>query len=99
MTPKTQPVPKGPMPEGSAPYRKTPVFEASTIPAGLLAEHSTKPGVWGLITVEHGTLELTIPSTGERFELTPERPGVVEPEVPQFVTPLGPVRFLVEFWR
>ena len=31
--------------------------------------------------------------------LTPERPGVVEPEVAHEVEPLGPVRFLVEFLR
>lgn len=96
--PNPAPIP-GPMPGGLTPYRKTPVFEATTIPTALLSEHSTKAGVWGLITVEIGTLSLTFTKTGERFELTPENPGVIEPEAPHAIAPLGPVRFQIEFWR
>ena len=35
----------------------------------------------------------------EEHVLTPERPGVVEPEVPHEVEPSGEVRFFVEFLK
>ncbi|MBT3307566.1 MAG: DUF1971 domain-containing protein, partial [Alphaproteobacteria bacterium] len=41
-------------------YRRTPVFTEDTIPKGLRNEHSTKPGVWGVIHVMSGTLLYTI---------------------------------------
>ena len=33
------------------------------------------------------------------FELSPDRPGVVQPEQPHEVEPLGDVHFYVEFYR
>jgi tellurite resistance-related uncharacterized protein len=80
------------------PYRRTPEFTASTIPKGLLKEHTTKPGVWGVIHVTQGLLEYRILSpVPERHLLTPDKPGIVEPTVPHEVAPIGPVRFYVEF--
>ena len=38
------------------PYRRTPVFDENTLPAGLRREHRTKPGVWGIIRVFEGRL-------------------------------------------
>jgi hypothetical protein len=31
--------------------------------------------------------------------LTPEAPGIVVPELPHHVEPLGDVEFYVEFWK
>jgi len=88
-----------PLPEGLAPYRRTPVFTEATVPAGLTKDHATKSGVWGVIHVTEGRLRYTIPSGEEEHELTPGVDGIVEPEVKHHVTPLGAVTFYVEFWR
>ncbi|MEM1200338.1 MAG: DUF1971 domain-containing protein [Pseudomonadota bacterium] len=87
------------LPEGLTPYRRTPVFTEETVPAGLLRDHQTKAGVWGVIEVSAGRLRYTIPSSGEVVELHAGLKGIVEPEVPHHVTPLGEVTFSVEFWR
>jgi len=87
------------LPPGLAAYSRTKTFTEETVPASLLNDHATKPGVWGLITVEAGRLDYTIAATGETVTLEPGTPGVVEPEVTHKVTPLGAVTFHVEFWR
>lgn len=89
-----------PLPPDAVPYQRTREFSQSTIPAGLLRRHTTKPGVWGRIQVLEGSLRYRIlEPVREEHVLTPERHGVVEPEVPHEVEPLGPVRFFVEFLR
>jgi tellurite methyltransferase len=45
------------LPDGFAPYKRTPTFTEATVPRGLLETHSTKEGVWGLIHVVEGELE------------------------------------------
>lgn len=83
------------MPE---PYRSTPVFDETTIPTALRAEHRTKQGVWGLIRVIEGELNLTYAEPPIERVLTPGNPGVVEPGQTHFVTPLGKVRMQVDFY-
>lgn len=87
------------MPAGFAPYKETPVFTEATVPDGLRKDHTTRPGVWARIVVDEGRLRYVVASMRADQELTPERPGVVLPEVPHHVEPLGSVRFHVEFWR
>jgi tellurite resistance-related uncharacterized protein len=87
------------LPPTVAPYQRTKTFTRETVPKGLLADHDTKAGVWGVITVVEGRLEYVIPSAGETLILDPETPGIVEPEVPHHVRLLGPVAFFVEFHR
>ncbi len=87
------------LPPSLRPYRRTPTFDAETLPAGLRQSHRTKPGVWGLIQVLSGRLTYHIETSGETLTLTPARPGVVEPDIPHHVVPDGPVRFYVEFYR
>ena len=81
-------------------YRRTPTFDQGTIPSGLLRRHTTKAGVWGRIHVLEGELLYRVlePKPSEE-RLTPGHDGVVEPEVPHEVEPVGPVRFFVEFLR
>jgi len=67
------------------------------MPAGLRGDHSTKAGVWGLITVLEGQLRLTLLDNGEEQILDPSRPGVVAPEQPHRAEPIGPVRFTIDF--
>lgn len=79
-------------------YQRTNLFTQDTVPSGLLKNHSTKEGVWGLIQVEEGQLEYTI-EDNEVHVLTPGNNGVVEPTVKHHVRPLGDVLFSVEFYR
>jgi tellurite resistance-related uncharacterized protein len=76
---------------------------SGTIPAALLRDHNTKPGVWGLIHVTEGELRYCVTDPRRRPDmrlLSPGEPaGVVEPTILHHVAPSGPVRFHVEFWR
>ena len=86
------------LPDHVVAYHRTPVFTQDTVPPGLLKNHATKEGAWGLIEVEKGRLEYTIDDK-EVHILTPEFSGVVEPMVPHHVRPLGEVLFSVKFYR
>jgi tellurite resistance-related uncharacterized protein len=87
------------LPAGVAAYKRTATFTEETVPVGLLRDHRTKPGVWAKIVVEAGLLEYTLDSPSRTFTLTPENPGIAPPIAPHHVTPVGPVRFHVEFLR
>jgi tellurite resistance-related uncharacterized protein len=81
-------------------YRRTAEFSESTLPAGLRRRHTTKPGVWGRICVLEGSLRYRILEPAqEEHVLSAGLPGIVEPEVPHEVEPVGRVRFFVEFLR
>ena len=88
------------MPESVAPYARTPEFTEQTIPEKLQRAHDTKQGVWGKIVVLEGRLRYRIlePEVRE-YELSPERPGIIEPQISHEVAPLGKLRFYVEFHR
>jgi tellurite resistance-related uncharacterized protein len=91
------------LPDGHEAYRRTPTFTATTVPAALTADHSTKAGVWGIIHVETGTLIFR--STDPRRPaletvLTPnEVPGLIEPTIAHHVELIGDASFHVEFYR
>ena len=88
------------MPEGYAPYRRTAAFTDESVPEALCKHHTTKRGVWALIHVARGQLEYRVGTPLDSIEtLAPGTPGVVLPEVEHRVAPLGPVEFVVEFWR
>ncbi len=87
------------MPSGLTAYKRTPTFTEQSVPKGLLEDHNTKAGVWGQIHVESGKLMYIIPSRDQTKLLSPGDVGTVEPEMRHHVTPVGPVKFYVEFWR
>ena len=87
------------LPSGLKPYRRTETFTANTVPAGLLRDHKTKAGVWGVIHITRGSVRYRISTTGDTFKLTPETCGIVEPEVLHSVTLTEDAEFYVEFWR
>lgn len=88
------------LPEGVECYRRTQTFDEHSIPTGLTRRHELKAGTWGRILVSSGSLRYVIEASPEqRFELSAELPGIVEPGVPHRVEAEGPVRFLVEFHR
>lgn len=88
------------LPASTARYGGTPEFSEGSIPASLLRSHRTKAGTWAKIVVLEGRMLYRILEPDiEEIELSPERPGIVEPEVPHEVEAPGRVRFRVEFWR
>lgn len=91
------------LPEGLETYNRTATFTESTVPAALLADHSTKSGVWGLIQVEEGTLRYLVTdprrAPAERFLTSANEPAIVEPTILHRVEPIGAVRFHVAFLR
>jgi tellurite resistance-related uncharacterized protein len=76
-------------------------FKAETIPKGLLKEHSTKKGTWGIIRVDHGSLEYQINQpTVRKFVLVAPVKGVIEPGILHQVKALSDdLEFVVEFYR
>ena len=88
------------LPDDVRPYDATPTFTQESLPEALRRRHTTRAGVWAKIVVLEGRLLFRIlaPEVSETV-LTPETPGIVAPQVPHEVRPLGPVRFFVEFHR
>lgn len=88
------------MPDGFVPYKRTNEFDERTVPAGLLADHSTKHGVWGVIHVLAGGLRYIVePPLAREMFVDAEHPAVIVPAVAHRVRPMGTVRFFVEFYR
>lgn len=85
------------LPLGLKAYKRTAVFDQDTLPAGLRRSHRTRPGVWALIHVIEGRLRYRILEPFQEMELAPGKPGIVRPDQPHEVEPLGPVRMYVEF--
>ncbi|GHH25232.1 hypothetical protein GCM10008023_38340 [Sphingomonas glacialis] len=80
------------------PYKSTPVFDENTLPAGLRKEHRTKAGVWGIIRVLEGRLRYRVLDPITETILDPDHPGLVLPDQPHFVEPLGAMRMQVDFY-
>jgi tellurite resistance-related uncharacterized protein len=91
------------LPDGAEHYRSTAVFTEATVPAGLLADHSTKDGVWGSISVLSGKLRYLVSDPLREtlsILLEPHSPaGVIEPTILHRVEPVGSVAFQVDFFR
>ena len=88
------------LPDNVKPYKKTPTFTEESIPIGLLKSHTTKSGTWGKICINKGKLLYTIEvEPYESIELSPTKYGVVEPEIPHHIKPIGEVEFFVEFLK
>lgn len=80
------------------PYRSTPVFDEKTLPAALRGEHRTKAGVWGVIEVIEGQLKFILADgTGETI-LTPDQPGLVQPDQVHRVEPIGAMLMQIHFY-
>jgi len=90
--------PQDGLPPGLTAYKRTPVFDQDSLPAGLRRSHRTKTGVWGLIHVIEGRLHYRTFDPASETELAPGKPGVVRPGQLHEVEPLGPVRMFVEFY-
>lgn len=81
-------------------YKKTPEFDESSIPKGLLKAHQTKEGVWGKIILTKGKLEYKINGAESVIViLDKNNHGVVEPAILHEVKAIGDVKFYVEFYK
>lgn len=80
------------------PYRSTPVFDESTLPSALRIAHRTKAGVWGVIRLLEGELNLTFVDPRSEQLLSSGCPGVICPEQTHFVTPRGPLKMQIDFY-
>ena len=81
------------------PYKKTPVFTEESLPSGLKNDHSTKAGGWGKIILIEGTLQYRVNSLETDIVLSPNKLGIILPEILHSVALLGPVKFYVEFYK
>ena len=87
-------------PAGYAPYRRTPEFDESTVPAGLRRNHATRRGVWACIHVLAGELQYHVDAPiGRSFRVTAGSCAVIVPEVVHRIEVTATVRFFVEFSR
>lgn len=88
------------LPERVSNYFRTPTFSESSIPANLQKSHRTKADTWAKIVILKGRLlyRILTPEV-EEIELSPDKPGVVEPEIPHEVEAMGNVHFYLEFYR
>mmetsp|Transcript_10238 Transcript_10238/g.12953 ORF Transcript_10238/g.12953 Transcript_10238/m.12953 type:complete len:151 (-) Transcript_10238:173-625(-) len=76
-------------------------FTANKIPKGLLKEHSTKKGTWGVIKVNTGKLRYIINEpTPAEYVIDRYSCGIIEPGVKHEVAALtDDLEFVVEFHR
>ncbi len=83
------------------PYKKTPVFTPENIPKGLLAEHSTKAGTWGVLEVETGTLQYVVTQAGFEESVTIHTGGtaIIAPEHAHYVELSPEAVFQITFHR
>lgn len=87
------------LPAHFIPYKRTAEMSEATLPEGLRRRHATRAGVWAKIHVLAGRLRYCLEDSGATAELAAGDVGVVVPEVPHHVEPLGAVRLAVEFYR
>ncbi|HEY3496078.1 MAG TPA: DUF3565 domain-containing protein [Polyangiaceae bacterium] len=88
------------LPDGLTQYKVLGPFTETTLPAGLLRNHTLKPRVWGRIVVQEGKLLYVLERNPDvSFVLEPGTAGIVMPEEPHRVEPSGAVRFRIELLR
>lgn len=82
-------------------YNRTPSFTDVTIPDSIRNEHTTKAGVWGILTVEKGQLRyiVTEPGYEEEHLLHAGQTAVIAPQHKHYVKPHTDSSFYVAFYR
>jgi tellurite resistance-related uncharacterized protein len=85
----------------AAPYKTTPVFDQDSLPEAIRNEHRTKEGVWGLLRVLAGEVQLvfTDPPRTVTVTVTPDNPAPIPPQETHHVEVGGPMQMQVEFYR
>ncbi len=87
-------------PVGAVAYRRTPEFDAASVPRGLTSDHATRQGIWGRIHVLEGRLVYRVGTpVNTSFVVKAGSSAVVVPEVRHRVEPGKSARFYIEFSR
>ena len=88
------------LPQGAEAYRTIGPFDAASLPKGLRAEHSLKPGTWGLLELTEGALRFVWDDEkGGAEEISAPASLVVAPEVLHHVEGSGPFTLTITFYR
>ncbi len=88
------------IPGAAQEYKRSSIFDAATVPAGLLQRHTLKAGVWAEIVVVEGRVLYVIEDEDDAsFVLHPGLAGWVAPQAPHHVELLHGARFFVRFLR
>jgi tellurite resistance-related uncharacterized protein len=86
------------LPPGLEHVRTTAVFDAQTVPPGLLRAHRIAAGVWGRLTVDEGSLRFVFEDNpGGAVRVAAGESMIIPPSTPHHVEPDADVRFAVEF--
>ncbi len=86
-------------PAGLEEYKRTPLFDESSVPAGLLRNHSLKANTWGQIVVLKGRVSYFIGTPPKTQQLSPEQPGMVRPTQVHHIEVHPNTQFYVRFLR
>ncbi|MEZ5688501.1 MAG: DUF1971 domain-containing protein [Caenibius sp.] len=81
------------------PYKSTPVFDESTLPDAIRSAHNTKAGVWGLLVMLEGEVDLVFHDPRRIVRATPAQPAPIAPQAVHHVETDGPMQMKVEFYR
>lgn len=81
------------------PYKTTPVFDSDSLPGAIRNAHSTKAGVWALLRMLHGQVDLVFHEPYAVRKVTPDNPAQINPEDVHHVEVNGPMQMQVEFYR
>ncbi len=88
------------LPPGLISVRTTPLWDESSMPAGLRRAHRIAAGTWGLIRLQEGRLRFSMSSNPAlEVDLDAGSEQAIPPGVEHQVQPLGPIRMAIEFLR
>ncbi|HWE57264.1 MAG TPA: DUF3565 domain-containing protein [Acidimicrobiales bacterium] len=88
------------MPDAVRPVRTTDIWDQDSLPAGLRRAHRVAASTWGRIIVHEGVLRFAAGTDPPiEADLVAGASQPIPPEVEHQVTPLGDVRFQIEFLK
>ncbi|MCB1038749.1 MAG: DUF1971 domain-containing protein [Acidimicrobiales bacterium] len=89
-----------PLPKGVEHVRTTNVFDATTVPAGLLRAHHVAEGVWGNLVVYTGTVTFVFDDDPDHpITATTANPVPIPPSRQHHLELERPATFAIEFYR
>jgi tellurite resistance-related uncharacterized protein len=86
------------LPACASVYKSTPIYDAASLPGGLLRSHRLKRGSWGKIVVLDGRVRYVLEDEGMlTFVLRPGVSGIVAPERPHHIEVDPDARIRIDF--
>ncbi len=77
----------------------TSIMTEETILPGILRNHETRKGRYGLLVVEKGALQFVWEDDGQILDAVPGHPIVISPEKLHHVKLTGKVQFFIAFYE